>query len=125
MLPPRVFLLSPAHLGGERARILLRDEARFDLAMRVKREGAAIGEVFAFLSGLYFRGKLHYARAFARPPRGASGAFVITTNRGLLPLDTPVTAKDVRAFAGGRIQLDDPRYRDRKSVVEGKRGGRG
>ena len=33
---PRVFLLSPAHLGGERARILMRPEASFDLAARVR-----------------------------------------------------------------------------------------
>ena len=32
------------------------------------REGAALGDVFAFVSGLYFRGKLTYARRFAAPP---------------------------------------------------------
>ena len=32
-------------------------------------EGAPVGEVFSFLSGLYFRGKLAYAEAFARPPK--------------------------------------------------------
>jgi hypothetical protein len=85
MLSPRVFLLSPAHLGGERARILLRDEARFDLALRVKKpEGAPIGEIFAFLSGLYFRGKLTYAAAFAAAPRpDIAPAYMITSNRGL------------------------------------------
>src|SRR3954467_11859675 len=96
MLPPRVFLLSPAHLGGERARILLRDEARFDLAMRVKREGAAIGEIFAFLSGLYFRGKLHYAAAFASAPRpDIAPAYVITSNRGLITVDTRFGKRDL------------------------------
>jgi hypothetical protein len=85
MSRPRVFLLSPAHLGGERARILLRDEARFPLATRVKEpEGAPIGEIFAFLSGLYFRGKLTYAGAFAAAPRpDVAPAYVITSNRGL------------------------------------------
>jgi hypothetical protein len=40
----------------------------------------------ASLSGrLYFRGKLAYAEAFARPPLGLnSGAFVITPKPGLL-----------------------------------------
>ena len=61
----RVFLLSPASCHGERARLLLRDEACFDLALRLRGEGAPLGEVFSFLSGLYFRGKLAYARAFA------------------------------------------------------------
>src|SRR5262245_17983875 len=62
----RIFLLSPAHCGGERARLVLRDEARFDLARRLRtREGAPLGEVFSFLSGLYFRGKLAYASTFA------------------------------------------------------------
>ena len=30
--------------------------------------GAPMGDVFSFMSGLYFRGKLAYARAFATPP---------------------------------------------------------
>jgi hypothetical protein len=65
----QIFLLSPARLGGKRAQILLRDEAKFDLATRVRSDGGApVGEIFAFLSGLYFRGKLTYAAAFARAP---------------------------------------------------------
>ena len=32
--------------------------------------GAPIGEVFSFLSSLYFRGKLTYAQRFAAPPTG-------------------------------------------------------
>jgi hypothetical protein len=63
----RVFLLSPAYAGGERARMILSERAKFDLARRLRsRERATLGEVFAFLSGLYFRGKLAYANAFAR-----------------------------------------------------------
>src|SRR5206468_3751012 len=65
----RVFLLSPAHCGGARARLVFRPDADFELARRLRSEGGApLGEVFSFLSGLYFRGKLAYARAFARPP---------------------------------------------------------
>jgi hypothetical protein len=61
--------------------MLLRDEAQFDLAVRLRGdEGATLGETFSFLSGLYFRGKLAYATTFARPPRtGGDGVFVITT----------------------------------------------
>ena len=83
--PPRVFLLSPAHCGGKRAGLLLRAEARFPLAERLRSPGGAtLGEAFSFLSGLYFRGKHAYAREFARPPAGEAGALVITNNRGLL-----------------------------------------
>src|SRR5581483_1752442 len=70
-LPPRVFLLSPARAGGERMSLLLSPRAGFALAWEFQRSGAPLGELFQFGSGLYFRGKLAYARAFARPPRGA------------------------------------------------------
>ena len=82
--PARVFLLSPAHCGGERAGLLFRKNANFDLARRVRRPpGVPLGEVFSFLSGLYFRGKLAYAHAFASPPAGLAGVYVITPNEGL------------------------------------------
>src|SRR5690242_6597245 len=79
----RVFLLSPANSGGERMALVLSPRARFPLAQAVQGEGAAIGEVFRFASGLYFRGKLAYALAFARPPRGVPGALVIAPGAGL------------------------------------------
>ena len=109
---PRVFLLSPAHSAGERAKMLLREEAQFPLARRLRTdEGAPIGEVFAFLSGLYFRGKLAYSRRFADPPPGVPGALVITPTRGLWPVDTPVTRRDLLAFAEVDIHERDSRYR--------------
>ena len=65
----RVFLLSPANCGGRRAKQILSDKAEFPLARRLRSPGGApLGEVFAFMSGLYFRGKLAYARRFADPP---------------------------------------------------------
>src|SRR5207249_9245689 len=65
----RIFLLSPATCSGLRAELLTSGRARFPLAERLRSPaGAPLGEVFSFLSGLYFRGKLTYARAFARPP---------------------------------------------------------
>lgn len=109
----RIFLLSPAHCGGERAKIVLRDQAQFELALKLRTPmGAPLGEVFSFLSGLYFRGKLAYARAFARPPRGVEGALVITTNRGLLAADTNITLDELRAMGGGCIDPADARYRE-------------
>jgi len=113
----RIFLLSPANCSGLRARMVLSERAQFDLAQRLRGpQGVAIGEVFAFVSGLYFKGKLAYALAFARPPDpGAeltgSGALVITPTAGLRPVETAVTADALRAFAGVDIAANDPRYR--------------
>jgi hypothetical protein len=114
---PTIFLLSPANCGGKRARIVMSDRATFDLAQQLRtRQGAPLGDVFAFLSGLYFRGKLAYGRAFARPPESASsissgGVFVITPTAGLRSVDTLVTIGALRAFAGVDIAIDNPRYR--------------
>src|SRR5215212_2579134 len=96
----RVFLLSPARCDGERAKLLFRPEARFELAVKLRTpQGAMIGEVFSFLSGLYFRGKLAYALRFANPPAGVDGQLVITTNRGLVPAHTYVTLDELRKMA--------------------------
>jgi hypothetical protein len=106
-----VFLLSPASCAGKRAQILLRNEAMFPLAVRLREEGVALGEAFSFLSGLYFRGKLAYAQAFGRPPAGIESALVITTNRGLLPVHTIVRHGDLCAFGSVPIDATDARYR--------------
>ena len=109
----RIFLLSPAHCGGLRARMVLSEQASFDLAQRVRVGGGApLGEVFSFLSGLYFRGKLTYARAFAHPSDGRAGVFVITPTDGLRPADEPVDLARLRRFASVDIADDDPRYRE-------------
>src|SRR5207247_7889681 len=108
----RIFLLSPAYAGGERDRMVLRDQAQFPLARRLRgKSGAPIADVFTFLSGLYFRGKVAYANAFARPARGTSGVFVITPTRGLIDARTPIHLDDLREFAEVDIHEDDPRYR--------------
>ena len=110
--PRRIFLLSPASCGGERARLVFNERAGFDLAVRLRTSGgAALGEVFSFLSGLYFRGKLTYARAFAAPPPGSPGVLVITPNEGLLPAEEPVTIERLRRFARVPIDVTEPRYR--------------
>jgi hypothetical protein len=107
----RLFLLSPANMSGIRAGYLLRDTASFPLAARLRDGGAPLGEVMSFASGLYFRGKEAYARAFVRPTRDAPGVFVVTSNRGLVPLDEIVTVRDLRRLATGDIDAADPRYR--------------
>jgi hypothetical protein len=97
--------------------MLLSESASFDLAVRLRsKRGVAIGEAFAFVSGLYFKGKLAYALEFANPPDPdlpltASGALVITPTAGLRPVETAITPAALRAFAGVDIAATDPRYR--------------
>jgi hypothetical protein len=108
----RIFLLSPANASGIRARQILREEAEFELATRLRETGAPLGEIFQFISGLYFRGKLAYARAFARPPENAPGILVISASRGLLSPDEVLTLADLREIAAVPIHEEDRRYRD-------------
>ena len=108
----RIFILSPAHCGGERAQLVLNEQAQFPLARRLRTPpGAPLGEVFAFLSGLYFRGKLAYAQAFAAPPPGVPGVVVITTNQGLLDPNRRVDVVALKGMARGDIDLRDASYR--------------
>ncbi|MFN2385173.1 MAG: hypothetical protein ABR576_02630 [Thermoanaerobaculia bacterium] len=110
--PPRIFLLSPASVSGERANLVFSDRARSSIAQGLRsRSGVPLGDVFAFLSGLYFRGKLVYAHAFAHPPAGVPGTLVITTSRGLMTPAKRVTLRDLAAFAAVPIDLAEPRYR--------------
>ncbi len=108
----RVFLLSPANSGGERMALVLSPRARFALAHAVQAGGAPIGEVFRFASGLYFRGKLAYAEAFARPPPGLPGALVIAPGAGLLPVDVAIRAEHLRGFAAVPVDARDARFRE-------------
>ena len=107
---PLTFLLSPAHAGGARAGLLVRKEAGFPLAVRLRSaHGVPIGELYAFMSGLYFRGKLAYASAFARPPGSVR---VIVPGRGLLSPATPVTLDELEAIARVPVDLEHAGYRD-------------
>ena len=108
----QIFLLSPASCSGQRAALLDSERAKFYLARKLRSEGATLGEVFSFLSGLYFRGKLTYARAFARPTGEAAGIRVISAGRGLLDPDLTIRLEDLRAFAGVPIDTSEPRYRE-------------
>src|SRR5207342_3366388 len=104
----RIFLLSPAYAGGERARMILRDQAQFPLAQRLRgKSGAAIADVFTFLSGLYFRGKIAYANAFARPARGTSSVLVNTQTRGVIAAPRRLHLDVLREFAEVDIHEDD------------------
>ncbi len=92
--------------------MIMNDSAEFELARRLRsQDRPTLGEVFAFLSGLYFRGKLAYANVFAQPAPGISGVFVITPNRGLVPAAAPIGLDDLRDFRTVEINEDEPRYR--------------
>jgi hypothetical protein len=92
--------------------MILRDQAQFELARSLRdSKGASVADVFAFLSGLYFRGKIAYADAFAQPPRGMPGVLVITPTRGLIDARTRIRLDNLREFAAVDIHEDDPRYR--------------
>jgi hypothetical protein len=96
---------------------MLSDRAAFPLAVRLRtRRGAPIGEAFSFVSGLYFRGKLTYARTFAAAPDPGSpvsgpGVFVITPSAGLRSPDTLVTREALLKFAACDVDPAEPRYR--------------
>jgi hypothetical protein len=105
----RIFLLSPAKAGGKRSDLLLNPNAGFDLAVRIRNGGAQLGEVFSFMSGLYFRGKLAYANHFSRAVE-TPGVLVITTDRGLVPATTWIRKQDLLSFSGVEIDPSDHRY---------------
>ena len=113
----RIFLLSPANCGGTRASQVMSPNAKFALAVTLRSSsGAPLGDLFSFMSGLYFRGKLTYARRFARSaepdhPIIGAGIHVITANAGLRSPDTRVTLAAVRAFGKADIDADNANYR--------------
>ena len=109
----RIFLLSPASLGGVRGRAVLEARSSAPFLHNLLAGGATpLGEVYAFISSLYFRGKRSYGLRFARPPGGADGVWVITPTRGLLPVDAPVSLADLREFGAGSIEPDAGTYRE-------------
>jgi len=99
-----VFLLSPASCAGTRAQLLLKSQTSA-LTARLANGGAPLGEVFTFMSSLYFRGKLAYAMRFGRP-------FVIAPGRGLLPADVLIRVDDLRKMATVPVDEAEPAFRD-------------
>ena len=126
MSPAQVFLLSPAYCGGRRAAMLLNPASKMELAQRLAAGALTLGEAFAFMSGLYFRGKLAYAEKFGQvgqvgevgrvgkttsPTSLTSPVWVITPTRGLQPPDALVSAELLREFARVDVDSTDRRYR--------------
>jgi hypothetical protein len=114
---PRIFLLSPASTQGVRARQLTSPRARFDAAQRYRSpEGVTVGEAFTFMSSLYFRGKLAYARHFAAPPPGLAlggpddGVLVIAPGFGLVPPGWRVTPAEMEKLRRTPVDLKSRAY---------------
>jgi hypothetical protein len=120
----RIFLLSPANCSGKRAGYLLNGTSSTSLALRLRSsEGASIGEVFTFMSALYFRGKLAYASVFAQPPVGWDGVQVIVPGRGLRPASEHIDVGELRKISKVEVDLEDKRYirplrRDARRLAE-------
>ena len=100
----QVFLLSPAYCGGRRASILLNPDSEATTTLEMRAGRLSLGRAFAFMSGLYFRGKLTYAQRFGE-------TLIITPTRGLQPPDLPFSLALLREFAVGDVSLDNPEYR--------------
>ncbi len=109
---PLVFLISPARIGGPRSNVLLRAEANFPLAERLRERKATLGEAYAFISGLYFRGKLAYAEAFAGPPEGVAPALVIVPGLGLIAPNALIDAEELLRTGSVPIDQNNQAYRD-------------
>lgn len=107
---PLIILLSPARIGGPRSNVLLRPEADFDLAVRLRERKANIGEAYSFISGLYFRGKLAYAETFAAPPEGVAPALIIVPGQGLLPPGEIIDAEQLRGIGEIAVEEDNQAF---------------
>jgi hypothetical protein len=92
--------------------MLTRSGATFELARQLQIGAAKIGDVFAFCSGLYFRGKLAYAYRFSEPPAGSPGVHIITPSRGLVPAETMIGLRDLSEFASVPVDTKEPRFTD-------------
>jgi hypothetical protein len=108
-----VFIISPAHADGRRGQLLRRGRSNASVAHALASPaGAPLGDVFTFMSGLYFRGKRKYAETFADPPASTPGVLVIVPGHGLLDVNTPVSLADIQGIAVIPIDVREPRYRE-------------
>jgi hypothetical protein len=98
-------------LSGKRGRLLLSPTSSSALARQLRSaEGAPLGDIFSFVSGLYFRGKLAYARAFGKPVAAQPAAFIISAGGGLCEPDERVHATRLAAWASVSIDEQNPHF---------------
>jgi len=103
-----IFLLSPANVSGLRARQLMSPRASFEAARLYQSpEGVPIALAFAFMSALYFRGKIAYALRFAP----IEDIFVIAPGFGLVPPDWRITAERMKVLARTEVDARKRNYR--------------
>jgi len=111
---PKIFLLSPASTGGIKAKQLMSPNANFEAARMYRSpEGVPIAMAFAFMSSLYFRGKIGYALHFAQPSPaiGDYGIYVIAPGFGLVPPDWRVTPERMKVMAKTPVDIAKRAYR--------------
>jgi hypothetical protein len=116
----RIFLISPANIHGIRGSQIMSNDMQSGMAVRLRNHGVPLGEIFSFISGLYFRGKLAYAEKFAEVADDVRAAYVITASAGLLPYETLVTLEQLRELSTGDVDPANKRYRgplDRDSTA--------
>ena len=94
-----VFLISPARTNGLRAEQLAVSRSPMGEALRTGQ--APIGDVFTWLSALYFRGKLTYAHVFA--PRRT---YIMAPGVGLVPASHRIGVAALRAMAAIEIESE-------------------
>ena len=106
-MPSRVFLLSPANTSGLRAKQLTSPRAQFATALRYRSpEGVMIAEAYAFMSALYFRGKISYALHFG----GAENTHIIAPGFGLVPPTWTLSEERLNAIKKRDVDLKDRKY---------------
>ena len=113
-MPPKIFLLSPASTGGIKAKQLMSPNANFEAARMYRSpEGVPIAMAFAFMSSLYFRGKIGYALHFAQPSPaiGDYGIYVIAPGFGLVPPDWRITPERMKVMAKTPVDVAKRAYR--------------
>ncbi len=76
-------------------------------------EGVPIAMAFAFMSSLYFRGKIAYALRFATPSPalGDHGVYVIAPGFGLVPPDWALTPKRMKVMSRTPVDAAKRNYR--------------
>ena len=90
--------------------MLTRAQASFDLAAKLREGTATIGEVYSFISGLYFKGKMEYTAAFSAAPPGVLPRLVMVPGAGLVPPEATVTIDQLQAIAEVPVDENNPMY---------------
>ena len=103
-----IFLLSPANVSGLRAKQLTSPNASFEAARLYRTdEGVPIALAFAFMSALYFRGKIAYALHFA----DIENIYIIAPGFGLVPPDWRITPERMKTLAKTPVDARKRNYR--------------